>query len=157
VSLARPPLIVGASTLPGDPHPDHTQQFGNDWTDGTPGTPCTPGTGPQWQIATWIANNLVDTGNAWYVGHHASIHYYGDPPGVWRPIVGQVNDPNPTTAHMNHIHVSWPPWYGQVGPDTFSPATNFSSPPEWTPGPLPAAAVLAAPRALRRRQRPLHQ
>ena len=53
---------MGLLPLPGVRRPDHTQQFGNDWTDGTPGT---PGTGPQWQIATWIANNLVDTGNAW--------------------------------------------------------------------------------------------
>ena len=124
------------------------QQFGADWDDGAPGV---AGTGPQWQIAQWIADNLVDTGNAWYVGHHASIHYHGDPPGTWRVAHSQAGSSDPTYAHMNHIHVSWPRWYGQAGPSTFAPAYNASDPDPWLPGPLPGAR---RPLLRRRRRRP---
>jgi len=140
---------ISAGTYP-DHHPDggHAadfayMQFPPDWTDGAPGV---PGTGPQWQIAVWIANNLVDTGNAEYVGHHASIHNHSDPPGVWRPMSGQVGSSDPTYAHMNHIHVSWPRWYGNADGSpisAFPPAHNFTSGPgPWPPGPLPFAVLI---------------
>jgi len=140
---------ISAGTYP-DHHPDggHAadfayMQFPPDWTDGAPGV---PGTGPQWQIAVWIANNLVDTGNAEYVGHHASIHNHSDPPGVWRPMSGQVGSSDPTYAHMNHIHVSWPRWYGNADGSpisAFPPAHNFTSDPgPWLPGPLPFAVLI---------------
>jgi hypothetical protein len=113
-------------------------QFGVDSGDGAPGV---PGKGPQWQIAQWIAENLVDKGLAWYVGHHASIHSHGDPPGVWRVIGSQASMTDPTQDHLDHVHVSWPPWFGNAGgssASSFPPANNFSSPAVWAVPPLPA-------------------
>lgn len=102
---------VAVSTYPGhDPSEGlavdlAVGQFGDDWNDGSPGH---PGKGPQWQIAQWVAANLVDKGLAKYVVHHASIHNRErDQPGVWRAIASQASSSDPTYTHMDHVHVSF--------------------------------------------------
>jgi len=85
-------------------------------------------------IARWIAANLVDRGLAWYVGVHAAIHYHGDPPGMWKVAGSQVGVRGQTKAHDDHVHVSFPPWYGNAGgsqQSSFPPAYNFSAPAVW--------------------------
>lgn len=126
----------------GGHHPDEGHavdlavgQFGFDSADGAPGR---PGTGPQWQIAQWIAKNLVDKGLAWYVVHHASIYNRERGDRDWRAMSLSGDG---TQDHMDHIHVSFPPWMGNVGGSqvsSFPPAGNFSAPPVWEVPAMPA-------------------
>jgi hypothetical protein len=90
-------------------------------------------TDPLSMIAKYVEHNIVDPGPGWYVGTHASIHSHGqDAPGAWRVIGSQVGIRGTTAAHDDHVHLSFPPWYGNPGGSLKSgyvPAFNFSSPP----------------------------